>query len=195
MPIDYEAAMQLAVNDVPVSYRPTDAILYALGLGFGRDPLDADELPFVYERDLVAVPTMATKLAFATEQLTTDLGINVLMLVHGEQGIVLHRPLPPSASTLVSSRVLEIFDKGAGKGAIAVIETTVRLKDGGEKLVTLTSSLFARGDGGFMRPGQTQRGTQPAPHALPDRVPDFTDTFQTRPDQALLYRLSGDFNP
>lgn len=195
MALDYETALQVTAKDAPARYGREQAILYALGLGFGRDPMDVAELRFVYERGLVAVPTIATSLANAANGAFSQLGINMQMLVHGEQGIRFHRPMPPEADTLVTSGVYDIYDKGEGKGAVIIMETAIRERESGELMATLTSSLFARGDGGFMKPGQTSRTEQPRAHILPDRAPDLVDEFQTRPDQALLYRLSGDFNP
>ena len=195
MPIDFEAAIQTRGKDAVAVYSRKDAILYALGLGFGRDPLDARELRFVYEKDLLAVPTFATGLAFAANALTARIGMNLALLVHGEQSIIFHHTLPAAADTLVDTQVVDIFDKGPGKGAVVIIETNVRIKGTNEALVTLTASLFARGDGGFLKPGQTSKGVQAKAHALPDRAPDYVDELATRPDQALLYRLSGDFNP
>ena len=118
-------------------------------------------------------------------------GINYLMVVHGEQKVTLHNPLPAAAKIVADSRVIGAWDKGADKGAIIVTETVVKEQASGDKLCTMLSSIFARGDGGFGGP----REGAPEPHKLPDRAPDMTVEADTRPDQALLYRLSGDRNP
>jgi acyl dehydratase len=118
------------------------------------------------------------------------MGINFLLVVHGAQKIELHKPMPTSAEVLADTRVLGAFDKGP-KGAVVETETVLRDKKSGEKVATLTSSMFARGDGGFGGPSD---GAQ-VPHVVPTRAPDVSVEIPTRPDQALLYRLSGDRNP
>ena len=112
------------------------------------------------------------------------------MLVHGEQKVELHRPLPPAGEFTTQSRTVGAFDKGEGKGAILVNET-VWLDASGEKVATLTGSSFCRADGGFGGPTEGA----PEPHVVPSRKPDETVQISTREDQALLYRLNGDRNP
>jgi acyl dehydratase len=195
MAISYDHIMSLKSEGTESSYGDRETMLYALGIGFGRDPMNEKELPFVYEgvndpNYLKTVPTMATVLQWGGGAMR-DSGINYLMVVHGEQRVQLHRPLP-SAGTIVSDeRVIGAFDKGAGKGAVIVTEKTIRLKDSGEKLVTLVSSTFARGDGGF---GGPTTGA-PEPHPIPERAPDATYTADILADQAFIYALSGDRNP
>jgi acyl dehydratase len=118
-------------------------------------------------------------------------GINAVMVVHGEQKVTLHRPLPTAASVVSTLRILDIFDKGAGRGAIILTETKIRDKQTGEALCTNNSTVFARGDGGF----GGKNGAGPAPHVLPERKPDHVCELKTRPDHAFLYALSGDRNP
>lgn len=190
MAIDYDHLMSLTSEGERFSYGDRETMLYALGVGMGRDPLAAKELPYVYEKDLKTVPTMATVIAWGAGPLR-DSGINYLMVVHGEQKLTLHRPLPAAADIIADSRVVGAWDKGAEKGAVIVTETDIRLADTDDKLCTLTSTTFARGDGGFGGPTEGA----PKPHALPDRAPDQTIEVDTRADQALLYRLSGDRNP
>jgi len=195
MPISYDHIMSLKSEGDEFSWGDRETMLYALGVGFGRDPMNEAELPFVYEKDLNAanlrtVPTMATVVAWGQGTMRNS-GINYLMVVHGEQRVALHRPLPPVATIIADERVTGAFDKGAGKGAVIVSEKIIRLKDTGEPLCTLTSSTFARGDGGFGGPSDGA----PAPHPLPERKPDETFEAATAPDQAFVYRLSGDRNP
>ncbi len=99
--------------------------------------------------------------------------------------------MPPQADLVANARVVAAYDKGPGKGALIYTETDVRLAGDGQALYTLLSATFARGDGGFGGPA----GAGPAPHPIPARAPDLTETFETRADQALLYRLNGDRNP
>lgn len=190
MPINYDQIMQLKSEGMSFTYTDRETMLYALGVGFGRDPMDEAELPFVYENGLKTVPTMATVIAWGQPTLASS-GINYLMVVHGEQRLTLHRPLPPAAAILSDERVVGAFDKGPGKGALIVTEKVIRLKETGEKLCTLGSTVFARGDGGFGGPAQGA----PEPHAMPVRAPDLTVEADTRPDQAFVYALSGDRNP
>jgi acyl dehydratase len=190
MPISYDLIMSLTSEGQEFSYGDRETMLYALGIGMGADPMNAAELPFVYENGLKAVPTMASVIAWGAGR-TGETGINYLMVVHGEQGLVVHKPLPSAATITADTRFTHCLDKGAGKGAVLVSETIIKNKANGEKLVTLTSSTFARGDGGFGGPSEGG----PVPHTVPTRAPDQVVELTTRPDQALLYRLSGDRNP
>ena len=189
MAINYDEVMQLKAHDLPFSYRDRDTMLYALGIGFGRDPLNEAELPFVYENGLKTVPTLSTVVSWGSAIIGKS-GINYLYVLHGEQRLAVHRPMPVAAEILADERITGAFDKGE-KGAILLIEKTLRLKDTGEKLCTLTATTVARGDGGF---GGPKEGA-PEPHPLPTRAPDVVQACDTRPDQAFLYALSGDRNP
>jgi acyl dehydratase len=189
MAINYDEIMQLKASDRPFSYRDRDTMLYALGIGFGRDPLNEAELPFVYENGLKTVPTLSTVVSWGSAIIGRS-GINYLYVLHGEQRLTVHRPMPVAAEILADERITGAFDKGE-KGAILLIEKTLRLKDTGEKLCTLVATTVARGDGGF---GGPKEGA-PEPHPLPTRTPDVVHACDTRPDQAFLYALSGDRNP
>jgi acyl dehydratase len=188
MPISYPEILSLKAEGVPLEWRDQDAMLYALGVGMGADPLDADELPFVYENGLKAVPTLATVVAFGAGPLGRS-GINFMMVVHGDQEVVFHRPFPAEGKVVADTTIPAVYDKGP-KGAI-IIQRTELNDEGGEPVATLTASVMARGDGGFGGP----EGGAPEPHQVPARKPDLTIDISTRPDQALLYRLCGDRNP
>lgn len=190
MAIDYDKIMSMKTNDVEYSYTDNDTMLYALGIGFGRDPLNRKELDFVYEKNLKTIPSMATVIAWGAGHMR-DSGINYLMVVHGEQRLKIHQPLPVSANILVDSKVTDVIDKGEDKGALLITEVNIKDKETGSLLCTLGGTTFARGDGGF---GGPKEGG-PKPHAIPDRDPDIISDLNTSPDQALLYRLSGDRNP
>jgi acyl dehydratase len=112
------------------------------------------------------------------------------MLVHGEQKIELHQPLASHGRFVAESRTTGVFDKGENKGALVIVESVWR-DEAGAKVATVTQTNFARGDGGFGGPSQGA----PEPHAVPQRAPDLSLDIATRPDQALVYRLSGDRNP
>ena len=188
MPIAYPAILELREEDERLVWKDRDSMLYALGVGMGADPLNERELPFVYENGLKALPSFATVLTFPVRFLARS-GVNFARVVHGEQEIELHRTIPAEGEAVGSSRVTAVYDKG-DKGAILILQTT--LKDpAGELLATLTSAIFARADGGFGGPA----GGEAPPHPIPERAPDLSLDFPTRPDQALLYRLCGDRNP
>jgi len=190
MAINYDHIMQLKSEAEAFSYTDRETMLYALGTGFCQsDALDAQELRYVYENDLRTVPTMATVIAWNLRVLN-NAGINYMLVVHGEQRLTMHRPLPAAANIIAQGRVTGCYDKGAGKGAVITTDTDISLADG-TPLCTLGSTIFARGDGGFGGPA----GGGPAVHTLPDRAPDISCSLPTRHDQALLYRLSGDRNP
>lgn len=199
MPIYYPDILEQKSAPRTFSYGDKDVMLYALGIGLSADPLDTRELAFTYERGLKVVPTAATVLAAggraaraesALPEGTRRSEINYLMVVHGEQKVELRKPLPASGAFTAASRTVGVFDKGKDKGAVIVNETTWT-DDAGEVVAVLTGSTFARGDGGFGGPSEGA----PEPHPVPGRAPDLSLDFQTRPDQALLYRLNGDRNP
>ena len=192
MPIVYEKLLALKIPEVEHTYGPKDCILYALGLGFGHDPMNEDELPFVYEKNLKALPTFALVQGYTPYWLRNpDSGVNWTKVMHGEQGFVLHKPVTPQGSVLGRTRIVEVIDKGEGKGALVYSERKVIDKATGAALATLTQTTFCRADGGF---GGPKRET-PAPHALPERAPDAVCDLPTRPEMSLIYRLSGDINP
>ena len=193
MPIDYDETMKLENIGQPFAWTDREAMLYALGIGMGVDPLDERELAFVNEgtlepRPLKVVPTFASVAAWGESPGPMD--INWLMVVDGERDITFHQPLPAAARITADSRVVGVFDKGKDKGAVILRETVLRNAQGG-KLATLRASRFARGDGGFGGPTEGQ----PKPHEVPARAPDRSVDIPTRADQALLYRLCGDRNP
>lgn len=181
--------------DVEQRYDARDAALYALGLGYGHDPLDAEELRYLYEGDergFTAVPSMAAVLGGPGPWMQDPrTGIDWVRSLHGEQGLVLHAPLPPAARVIGRNRVTDIIDKGAGKGSLLLMERDIVDADTGRLLATRTSTSFLRGDGGCGAPPRPQ--AKPVP--LPERAPDIVHRLATRPEAALLYRLSGDFNP
>lgn len=190
MGINYEKLMALDVAEREFSYGERETMLYALGIGFGADPMNRDELPFVYEKKLKVMPTQATVVAW-DDGPALSTGLNFLQVVHGEQRISLKRPFPAAATILSKVRVAGAFDKGPGRGAILLMETTLREKQSGDVLAVMLSTIFARADGGFGGPA----GGGPPPHTLPDRAPDRTLDLKTGADQALIYALSGDRNP
>jgi acyl dehydratase len=188
MAIRYPEILSIEEPARTLSWSDRETILYALAIGMGEDPENRDELPFVYEKNLKAVPTLATVVSWGANIGAEKMGLNRALTVHGEESITWHQPIPATGSVIASSRVAAAYDKGE-KGA--VVEREMQLRDAdGTLLVSLIRTAFARGDGGFGGPSET-----PPPHQVPSRAADLMLEFATRPDQALLYRLCGDRNP
>src|SRR5581483_10079034 len=187
-----EKLLALDIPPVEHTFGWKDCVPYALGLGLGQDPMNEDELAFVYEKNLKALPTFALVQGYSPYWLRNpQSGVNWTRVVHGEQGFVLHRPVKTEGTVIGKTRIVEVIDKGEGKGALVYSERKVTDKTTGELLATLTQTTFCRGDGGF---GGPQREAPPR-HALPQRAPDAVCDLPTRPEMALIYRLSGDVNP
>jgi acyl dehydratase len=173
-------------------YTARDTILYALGLGFGADPLDETQVSFVYEDGLKVVPSLCNTIAHPGFWINRpELGIDWVKVLHGEQAFEIHHPLPSEGKVRGTYRIAAIEDKGAGKGAVMTLEKTLTDRGSGLLYCTVTQSIFMRGDG-----GQGGFGTPvEAPGAIPDRAPDNVHDLATMPQIALIYRLSGDLNP
>lgn len=192
MPLNYDALMKLSIPPVEQAITPRDVMLYALGIGLGSDPLDKKQLRFVYEENLQALPTMAIVLGYPGPlSQFGDTRITNTHVVHGEQGFRIHRALPVNAKLSSQVRVAGVIDKGEGKGALVYTETVVREAGNDAPLCTLNSTTFCRADGGFGGP----TGPVPSVHALPDSPPHQVCDLPTLPQAALIYRLSGDYNP
>jgi acyl dehydratase len=192
MAIDPDKLLNWPFREVVQSYTKRDTILYALGVGLSMDPVDEAQLRYTYEDGLCALPSMAVVLAgpgFWVRDPKS--GIDWVKVLHGEQGLEIHKPLPAEATVAATARVTDVIDKGAGRGALLLQERTVYDTATGDKLATLTSTTFARGDGGFG--GKSEGGRRV--HALPERAPDAVCDLPTLPQAALIYRLSGDYNP
>jgi acyl dehydratase len=192
MAIDYDRLRNWPFPEVEQSYTAKDSILYALGVGLGADPVDQRQLRFVYEEGLRALPTMAAVLAYPGFWIKDPAtGVDWKQVLHGEQGLVIHRPLPAAATVTGRTVIDAIVDKGPGRGALLYAHRDVRDIESGELLCSVSTTAFLRGDGGF---GGPSGPTRPA-HALPDRAPDIAVDLSTLPQAALIYRLSGDYNP
>src|SRR3954451_11314204 len=192
MAIDYDKLLALKIPETEHTYTDKDTMLYALGVGLGHDPLDEKQLDFVYEKNLKALPTFAAVLGYPGFWVRDlDTGIDWVKIVNGEQGVVLHQPVQPSGTVVGRSRIVEAIDKGAGKGAVVYTERTVTDKASGALIATVTQTTFCRGDGGF---GGLPREAPPA-HPIPERAPDLVCDLATRPEAALICRLSADRNP
>lgn len=192
MTIDPEHLLAYPIPDVRQRIRKHDAILYALSVGLGQDPTDRNQLDFVdHHRDLRALPSMAVVLGHPGFWLGNErTGVDAVRLVHGEQSIVIHRPLPVEGDVVGRTRVTGLVDKGKGRGALLFTEKHVTDAASEELFAVTAATTFLRGDGGFG--GAT---TPPPPHATPTTPPDIVVDLPTRPEQALYYRLNGDDNP
>ncbi|MDH3307500.1 MAG: MaoC/PaaZ C-terminal domain-containing protein [Acidimicrobiia bacterium] len=190
MPIDVDKALGAVLPVFESRWDEDTVILYHLGIGAGVPPTDPRELSYTYEADLKVLPSFATVPPFPMMGAiggVDGLDFNFAMLLHGEQEIVLHRPIPANATATHAGKISRIYDKG--KGALVIIETDSR-DAGGDLLFTNRSSVFLRGEGGFGGDSGPPAGNLP-----PDRAPDHVVESPTLPQQALLYRLSGDKNP
>jgi acyl dehydratase len=173
-------------DPVLFSYHFRDVVLYALGVG-----AKAAELDYLYEgRGPKVLPTFAVVPSFTSMLgIVALLDVKLMSVLHGEQKIVLHRPIPPSGTFATVSEVKGIYDKG--KGALVLVECKTT-DDKGQPIFDNLFSLFVRGEGGF---GGDRGPEAPKIEVAADRAPDFEVTEATTPEQALLYRLSGDYNP
>ena len=190
MPIDPDKALGAVLPSAAWNWAEKDVILYHLGLGAGIPPTDPGELAYSYEPHLKVLPTFGVQPAFpmlAGIMAVDGLSFNLMSLLHGEQEIELTGPLPTAATSSTTGRVAAIHDKG--KAALVVVEATTT-DAAGATLCVNRFSLFLRGEGGFGGdPGPA------APEGPPAREPDHVVETATLPQQALLYRLSGDPNP
>lgn len=170
MALDYQKLMNWPLPEIRQKLTPKDTMLYALGLGLGADPLDPKQLRFVYEDHLLALPTMAVVLApLGFWMKDPEVGVDWKKLLHGEQGFTLHKPIPAEGEIIGRSRIVEIVDKGAGKGALAFIERTITDAATGETIATLTSTSFCAATAASAdRPARRPRRTN-CPSARPTR--------------------------
>jgi acyl dehydratase len=201
MAIDRDKALGASLGESEGSYEKDDVILYHLGIGAGFAATDERELEYTYEKNLKVLPSFAVVAGSSFSSRARaggarglggigkveGLEFNPALLLHGEQDIEIHRPLPVAAKFTSQGRVADIFDKG--KAALVILEYAAREK-GGEPLFTNRMSLFLRGEGGFGGPSGPKAG-----NPAPDRAPDAVVESSTLPQQALLYRLCGDKNP
>ncbi len=197
--IDYKALKAWSFPVVEHAYTADDAMLYALAVGVGADPLDERQLRFVNDTvpgTPLALPTFAVVLGFPGSWMNDPAtGIDFSMIVHGEETVDWHRAIPPSGTAIARHRVTHVVDKGAGRGATVTYEKELTDKASGERLATVTHTTFCRGDGGFSaRDGAGDPAPTPQPK-VPLRTADRVVDLATLPQQALIYRLCADRNP
>jgi acyl dehydratase len=190
MPIDPSKALGFELGESQYTYTADDVILYHLGVGAGVPATDANELEYTYEKNLKVLPSFGVIPTFGSMGglgNVPGLDFNFAMLLHGEQALEIHRPIPSEATITNRGKVAEIWDKGKAALVVMQVDTT---DEKGEPLFTNRFSLFLRGEGGFGGESGPKAG-----NVAPDRDPDGVIETTTLPQQALLYRLSGDKNP
>ena len=171
MTINHDHLLNYPIPEIRQTIRWQDTALYNFSIGLGQDPMDQAQLDFLYEPRLKAMPSMAVVLGYPGFWIRNpDTGVDWTQVLHGEQSIILHKPLPAEGEIIGRSRITSIVDRGAGKGAMLYNERVVTDAKTGEKLATLEGTTFARGDGGFGGP----TGPIKRPHPEPDRAPDLT---------------------
>src|ERR1700746_622435 len=135
MPIDYAAVKSWPFPDVEHRYTVRDTMLYALGLGCGSDPTDPDALRFLYEEGLHALSTRAAGVGGPGFWIRNEKpGVDWRKLLHGEQGLTLHRPLPVAGTVIGRTRIKDIVDKGRERGALMFTERSIVDKESGAKI-------------------------------------------------------------
>lgn len=188
MALNYDQLLAAKIPDREQVFGTSDTILYALGVGLGDDPLDARQLNYVYEKNLQALPTYASTLAWKRFA-EIDVGMTYAKMVHGEQRMVLHAPIPVSGVAVSRMRVRDAIDRGE-KGAVVYFERELIDKQTDTLISTQILTIFARADGGF---GGPERPALPN-HPIPERAPDIVLDVPASKRAALIYRLCGDFN-
>ena len=176
------------LDPVNISWNQKDVQLYAVAVGAQPET----ELQYVYEGapgGLQVLPTYGVVPGLAVAAgLMGKAKFNLMMLLHGEQAITLHKPLPANFKGTLKGHISEVFDKG--KAAVLGV-TADALDEKGEKVFTIHLTMFIRGAGGF----GGERGSSEPTNVVPDRAPDHVITDKTSLQQAALYRLTGDINP
>lgn len=190
MAIDPQHLLNYPIPEVRQTLTEKDTAFYALSVGVGTDPLDEKQLKFVDSaRDFSALPSIAVVLGHPGFWVARDdTGIDAVRVVHGEQRIQWHKPLPVSGEVVGNTRVTGVVDKGNN----ALMYSDKELRDGnGDLLATAGMTTVLRGQGGFGGDSEPLHVV----HTLPDSEPDISVDLPTRPEQALYYRLNGDDNP
>ncbi len=202
--IDYETLMEWKIPVARQQLSPRDCLLYALGVGLGADPLDRSQLRYVYEgagQGMAVMPTMATVLAYPGFWMQDNrTGLDWRRVVHASQRVVLHGPLPTAGTLVGHTRITGIVDKGPQKGALVYQERVVSVEQTGMPVCTLNMTTMCRGDGGVRNmPAAADHASSAvqmeAGADAPARPPDHVCDLPILPQAALIYRLSGDFNP
>ncbi len=184
MALDMDA-LGKPIGPVSRDYGWRDVILYALGVGAGFSELD-----YCYEKNLKVIPSfsIASIIEFVS-QYAVKSHVDLSGILHGEQELIFHNPIPTEGAFTTSGKLRDYYDKGENKGALVVGESET-YHSNGKKLFTSVLTIFARKDGGFGGPAAPKREVE-----FPDREPDFIVRETPAANQPLLYRLSGDLFP
>ena len=191
MSINYPALKNRRFEDVRQRYGASDSILYALGIGMGADPHDLNQLRYVYEEELLAMPTMAAVLGSPGFWMRApDTGLDWQNMLHLDQELTLHQPLKAHGDVVGKTGVESIVDMRS-KGALLTTRCDLFDATTSELIASTRSSNLCRSDGHF---GGGDKGGWPL-HQLPQRLPDMRCDLSSFGQSALIYRLSGDANP
>ena len=190
--MDYDKIKNWSFPEIEQTYTAKDSILYALGVGYGHDPMDEAQLRFVYEKDLRAAPTMPVVMGHpGFWMMNPETGIDWVKIVHGEQSLRIHAAIPAAGTVIGRTHVKAIVDKGKEKGALVCLERSIVDKTSGTLLATLEHVTFCRGDGGLSKSDPAP----PPPPVVPTGTPEASCDLPTLPQAALIYRLCADPNP
>lgn len=195
MPIDVEKLLSYPIPVIHQTLTRQQTAFYALSVGLGADPMDERQLRYVdYSRDLQVLPSQALVLAHPGFWLgDPQSGVDPKRVVHGEQSLEIHSPLPVAGEVVSETKIVDLVDKGPGNGALLYTRKELRRADDNRLLASTLNTTFIRGGGGF--------GGNPAPTSAwgasrtPEGEPEICVDLQTRPEQALYYRMNGDDNP
>ena len=191
MTIDYDKLMRYRIPEIEQTWTARDTMLYALGIGLGADPVDGNQLKFVYEKGIEAFPTMLAVICAPYLWLRdANIGMSGKSL-QGGQSFILHGQIPAEGRFVAQPEVVRVVDKGPGKGMLVLTERKIYNKATGDLICTASTTTFCRGDGGFGGPTKPLK----APHPIPQRAPDITCDLAISSQAGLIYRLSGDYNP
>ncbi|MFF4904035.1 MaoC/PaaZ C-terminal domain-containing protein [Streptomyces sp. NPDC001260] len=191
MPIDAAKALAAEPRSGEITWDHKDVQLYHLGIGAGVPATDPDELRYTLESRLHVLPSFATVAGAGSPGVISGLSmpgvdVDLATVLHGGQSLTIHRPLPARGAATATGRIAAVYDKG--KAAVLVMRTEVADADG--PLWTNDAQIFVRGEGGWGGDRGPSTRLEP-PAGDPDRIVER----HIREDQALLYRLCGDYNP
>ncbi|MCY1293565.1 MaoC like domain protein [compost metagenome] len=193
MPIDAEKLLSYPIPPVRQVLTRRESAFYALSVGLGQDPTDERQLTYVdYSRDLRALPSMAVVLTHPGFWLSDPRsGVDATKVVHGEQEMTLHEPLPVEGELIGTTSIVGLVDKGEGQGALLYTRKEVVEAASGRLIASTLNTTFVRGGGGFGGSSEPFKSSAPQPEGEPHFVVDLP----SRPEQALYYRMNGDDNP
>ncbi|MES2481261.1 MAG: MaoC/PaaZ C-terminal domain-containing protein [Pseudomonadota bacterium] len=192
--MNLEKLVKFPIPSIEATLTARDAMLYALGVGIGDRPEHPNDLQYLYERaePFKVMPSLVNVICHPGGWIMApELDVKWVKLLHGEQSFEMFKPLQPETRYVATNQVLGVMDKGADKGAMVFLRKQLREVASGDLVSNIDSTYVLRGDGGC---GSTMKEA-PVPHVLPERAPDQSVSLDTLARSALIYRLSGDYNP